>query len=314
MQNSTIHVTGANEAYFPMICMLLESHAEFSNGHKLWVCDFGLSNEQQLFLKKEDVLLARPPTLAAGLHPFYYKASLSEYLQDVDFETLLWLDADCLIVGPLDDLLQELPENCHNSEFVAVCRDSCGNIENFLCGCADNGRNARPFEDIMRNNSLPITVPYLNSGIFLARSNKLLVDWFTATFRIEFHVLFEQNMFNYVAYRNQIPVFLLSEERINVHGNGLNRLGVSGAKHDGTKDVFLDNHRVLIVHATSANGTASLRCSLDINVGKLETKGTVNLIHNDCIRMLQMEYMSRYMRRKRDLLIECGVARRQRLG
>ena len=75
-----ILITGATNRYFLMVCILIRSLRKWvSVQDRTYILDFGLSEPQRLYLKKRGLLLDRPPYLAGGAHPYFYKASMAEF-------------------------------------------------------------------------------------------------------------------------------------------------------------------------------------------------------------------------------------------
>ena len=44
------------------------------------ICDFGLTDRQAGILREAGILLSRPARLAPGIHPFFCKAALVDYV------------------------------------------------------------------------------------------------------------------------------------------------------------------------------------------------------------------------------------------
>jgi hypothetical protein len=81
-----LFVTGCNSPFFNSLLVGLQSFAERLPGHRLLVCDFGLTSAQANFLRGLDLWLAQPPNLGrSGV--FDCKAALISYLRKGDLWT-----------------------------------------------------------------------------------------------------------------------------------------------------------------------------------------------------------------------------------
>lgn len=307
MAVKTVYITGANCSYFPVICSFLQSFGEWCNDERLYVCDFGLSAEQQDFFSRKGILLPRPSGLAAGLHPFYYKASLLLYLEPLQFDIVVWVDCDCLVVGPVGVRVDRWAAQFGKDEtFLGVCPDCSDSVKDFIERVKTRRVDASPFRQLMVDAGLALDGLYLNSAFFILRCRDFLSEWFALSFEIDCHVLFEQNVFNYLAYKGLTGVYMLNRDTWNVHDLSLNRLAV--VEDNNRRDrVYLDGKRVLIVHATSLDGRASFGQGMTMEVGGVRMQGVFRLVRHPEIQRLQIGSFGKYVQTNRDLLLECGA-------
>ena len=75
-------VTGANDKYFFMCGMLLESLQSCFPGIACHVMDFGLSEPRRRFFAEKELLLDIPAGLSRTDHPYKLKSSMASFLND----------------------------------------------------------------------------------------------------------------------------------------------------------------------------------------------------------------------------------------
>ncbi len=300
--NSVIYVTGANAAYFPSLCILLRSFEKTCPREALYVCDFGLSSFQKSFLKGRGCLLERPHQIPEGIHPFYYKACLSRYVKELNPDTIVWIDSDCLVVGPLSVRVEELIQS-HTSgtDFLAVSPDGTQSIQYFIKKFKTASPNADGLLRLMKQYSLSLDKPYLNSGVFILRCRSFLEKWTDLVFQEDRQILFEQNIFNFLAYQQPLELDLLDNRIWNVHGFDLNLLRIHGNDHSD-KSVTLNGNPVLIVHATSENRDEAFAEKVTVDQDGLKIEGVLKFIKNEDILGLQVQLLSEFLKNNMDLL------------
>ncbi|MBF0449033.1 MAG: hypothetical protein HQL67_12620 [Magnetococcales bacterium] len=251
-----LYVTGANAAFFPMLCQLLASFERFAPGVKLWVCDFGLTEGQSRFLVAKGQLLSRPERFAAGWHPYLYKGGLYYYVESLPFDVLTWIDSDCVLTGLFVDAVEQLlAQQPDDGPFLAVTQDLDNNtLDSFI---KKNPETTRPFDRLLTRFQLSRHQPYLNCGLFTLRCRETLREWAELTLALPAHFLFEQNTFNSVIYKNIHRIVLWDWATYNVCGAELNRLRIlGGGRYPGS--VRLDEKRILVVHVAATNQQAAL--------------------------------------------------------
>lgn len=308
MTHNPVYVTGCNAPYFPILLPFLDSFSGFCNGEKLYVCDFGLSLPQQNFLSEMGLILHRPPDLAQGLHSYYYKASIGRYLEKVDFDTVIWIDCDCLILDQLRSHVSGIMELLEgDGEYVAVCPDYSGSVEDFIQRHQNDNAGTLPFRHLMSDAGLTTELQYLNSAVFILRCGKFLSEWSDLAFSVDYHVLFEQNVFNYLAYKGPQHLHLLDTDIWNVHDLSLNRLTLSNGRNDSENGVYINGKRAFIAHATSfaQRAIAVKNVSFDNDGRKLQ--GLFKFILNPGIQKLQVEHLMNFIKNHKGLLLSTGV-------
>lgn len=303
MKDKVIYLTGANSFYFLNVCALLGSFEESCKDEKIYVCDFGFTEEQRRFFMRKEVLLPRPSGLAKNLHPFCYKGSIYKYSEHLDFNIVVWIDSDSIVVRPLGVFVNQIiAEPGELGEFAAVCPGSLDTIADFI-----KKFDAKPFKRLMQGSGLSTNEPYLNTGVFILRSKQILLEWARMVFEIEHHVLFEQNLFNYLVYRNLASISLLDRDIWNVHDLSLNELKIRLDPINRKELVYLGGKEVLIIHATSYMGRATEPKLLDLKLGEKLLSGAFRSTKNREIHKLHFGKLVRFLLRNQGLLDECRL-------
>lgn len=306
MTGKTVYITGATASYFMMTLPLLESFARFAPCHeRIYVCDFGLTDGQRRFLEGEGQLLSRPGSLAPRLHPYVYKASMGKFAEPLGFDNLVWIDCDCLVVGPLTQAVDRICQEEHGDgeDFMAICQDLGGTIAQMLVSLP-----LQPFQEWLDGSDISRDNPYLNCAVFVLRSKYILGEWTRRVLDIPVHPLFEQNVLNYLAYKHFGQIHLLDREIWNVHDLDLHRLRVDQPTYGGDFSVKLAEKAVWVVHATSFMGRAVdiKRLSFPL-AGGHSIEGFFRMVHNTEVKELFLQMLSWYLVRKKALLIETGA-------
>ncbi|MBF0107685.1 MAG: hypothetical protein HQL76_00725 [Magnetococcales bacterium] len=301
-----VYLTGATASYFLLTLPLLESFARHAGPEdNLYVCDFGLSEAQKIFLRHKGQLLERPDTLAEGLHPYRYKASMSLFAHELDYDALVWIDSDCLVVGALVQAVHKTmafwPEG---KEYLAICQDLGGTIADMV-----QSLPLAPFERLLEKTGISRENPYLNCAVFILKSHATLKAWRERVVDLEEHPLFEQNLLNILAYGELKNIELLDREVWNVHDLDLDRLEVREERRERRSVVVLDGKKVLVVHATSYGGrTVSFRpVRFPVGDGYV-IDGLFRLVKNIPVRDLFLTSLSWFLVNNKQGLIDSGVA------
>lgn len=248
----TLYVTGANAAYFPMLCVLLASFDRFAPGTPLHVCDFGLTVGQAAFLEAKGQLLTRPDNLNEGLHPYLYKGCVVDYVKPLEYTVLTWIDCDCVLTGRLVEAVDRLiAQHPKDQPFLCATTDVMYNhtLASFV---ASNPQNTAPFAQALAEHDTPQDNPYLSCGIYVIRCPSALQEWATLTRVVPSHFLFEQNIFNIVAYKHIPNITCLDAITFNVFGSYLNQLTVvAGGLYPGS--IKLGEKEILVVHVSASD-------------------------------------------------------------
>jgi hypothetical protein len=289
--------TGADQGYFLMSCLLMRALKDRAQRLSFGVLDFGLTDRQRRFLSRHTTLLDRPPQMAAGLDPWFYKAAIGRYLAPLEWSAAVWLDGDMIPVGPLDAGIDRLLANMRNSRHgIAACRDAVGSAES-LAKTLDVG----PFVDRLRADGVPLDAPYFNSGVFVCTSPEFLRQWDAVVQTMPVHPVFEQNGFNIVLHRSREPMELPGEVW-NLHGPNLAEAAVSSGG-----EVRLAGHDpALVVHLTSHRPQDVLTRS-EIKIGRQRIGTYVRWFGNPALRGLQLSTLGQFLLESWDELQQFGL-------
>jgi hypothetical protein len=279
-------VTGADAKYLLMAGALWRSLSDAGWTGGFHICDFGLTDHQAAALREAGVLLPRPPSLGTDLHPFFHKASLIDYVADLDFDLLVWIDCDMIVVDDPTTALNGLAETLTRRGLTAaVCVDA--GVASVAEACARLAM--RPFQDALARSGLDENRPYLNTGFVAVNRRETLTAWRDLAFSVPVHALFEQNAFNLLVHTGRCPTLSLPTARWNVHGP---LLGAARATTDGV--VHVGDERAFLLHATSAEtahheifeGAATLAGGV--------FHGQLKLFRNPGLRALQIAALNRW--------------------
>ncbi len=109
-------VTAADAGFFRDLQFLVRSLATVSD-YPLCVIDLGLTDDQRSWcMQRKGVILWSAPQLYEPMRriygQFWWQAWIKPfYLLHAPFDRMLWIDADCVVLKPLDDLFAEVREH-----------------------------------------------------------------------------------------------------------------------------------------------------------------------------------------------------------
>ena len=202
-----IFVTGCDAAFFNTLLITLQSFAEKIPDQKLLVCDYGLHPAQAQYLRARGQLLERPADLKQGTHVMGCKAALVRYLNNCKVyqskaDMVIWIDADLTLIDiGIEDFQKVVQAMDERQCDVAAC--STGPSIEEMSNIFVDPLVLAEFKAIIKERAINPTAPYFSTGLFFCRSEKLLKDWDERTSKLEFHPLYEQNMFNIVLQVNR---------------------------------------------------------------------------------------------------------------
>ncbi len=268
-----VYVTGCDSKYFLMTGILLEAFKINCPSEKLWVCDFGLTQNQQKLLSKSGVLLKKPAFLSDNQHPWVYKSSLYQYINHLSADIVVWMDSDCFPVGPFAQEVENIVSRWErDEERVALCQGKVGKI----------WKLASPNGNILHFKMQP-DYPYYNSGVWILRSDRVLKEWASEINNTPKNGMFEQDAFNYLLFKNSISINTLNNEIWNVTHDSLNLLEINYS--NGT--VLLNRQNILIIHITGEFKT------VNVSVGPL--KGIIRTLNNAQFRDMQVQLLKKWV-------------------
>jgi hypothetical protein len=288
----TILVTGGDEKYFFMGCMLVHSLRKFSSGLPVYFLDFGLNRMQRAFLGNTCMLVDRPPGLGRALHQFALKAAMGKFMDSVPWTNFIWIDSDTIVVRPFQERLAAvLRQMIQNKIDVAACVDSSSTLENFVAKAVARRQHILPFINALQAAGISPKEPYLNSGFVICRSRDLFEEWDRITERLTPHLLFEQNAFN-IAVRKHGRFTILSAAEWNLHGHEL--LGK------------LASVSSMILHPTSDNPNDLLTPGW-VEFGERRIYGQIKLFRNPELRVAQESVILDFLKASHVELERLGI-------
>jgi hypothetical protein len=297
-----ILVTGATKSYFLMACILIRSLRKWVSEHnRAYILDYGLSEPQRQYLKKRRLLVERPPQLAGGAHPYFYKASMVEFVGG-DWEALVWLDSDMIAVGPVGQSIDALVKDMNaGGQKVAACQDTIGTIEIFIRTAIDRKWNITPFLQELQSNGIDRSARYYNAGFMVITSLDFVMEWRSLVASIPRHVVFDQNAFNLLVYKNRNLREL--DPSWNLHGTALFKATVTPDDTVTTPD----GTPALLIHATSPiQGELSLIDTVELGSGR-RISGKMRMSRNPTVRALQLKHLQQFLREEWDDLNFYGI-------
>lgn len=292
-------ITGSDSNLFPSILMLINSMAQHMPKAILKICDYGFTPEQADFLSRLDLLLETPPHLKNSPHPWYNKAAMVDYLDDVEDECFIWLDADMVILRPFEEDINAIIEGMHDAgKSIAVCPDSFkAPIDGFIADWKTRNNTLDTFERQLADYNVSGDHIYLNSGFIICTDFEFARSWRDLVAKQDIWLLFEQNSFNTLAYHHQDKLQILETAVWNCHGKLL-------------EDVLTPQgeENPVIIHVTS---DGSQHFSGDVTMGLRGKNMSMKLkaFIRDDLRNIQMKHFEGTLTKHFDLLCETGVLR-----
>ena len=279
-------VTGADAKFLPMAGALRQSLGDAGWRGDVRICDFGLTDRQAGILREAGILLSRPARLAPGIHPFFCKAALVDYVAALDFDVLVWIDSDMIALDDVAPALGDLAAQLAAQGRKAALSADAG-VASIAEACAR--LDMRPFQDALARAGIGADRPYLNTGLVAIADRGVLAAWRDLAFSIPAHALFEQNAFNLLVHDGRCPAMLVPAARWNVHGPLL-----AAATHGAEGGVVVGDQRAVLVHATSAQASQH-----EIHDGAVRLTGGVfdaqlKLFRNPVLRIRQVAALNRW--------------------
>jgi len=241
---SVSFVTGADHRVFDQLFLLMGSISRYCPGTRLLVCDFGLTQQQQDLLRRKSILLERPADLPGYPHAWYYKAALGRYVSGLNTRSILWIDADMMILSDIRPLIDNLDAGmAATGAYLAAAGNETIGEQNAIDPAPRFASLAAAFHPNAR---------YLNSGFFLCRSATFLEDWYQLCRTMPIEKLFEQNSFNLIAHAAPDNVRIIDMLTWNMCGPQIRDAAVLASGRD---IVITGPHgRTHVLHATSNAG------------------------------------------------------------
>lgn len=310
---SPLFVTGSDGAFFNSLLACLQSFAERMPGHRLLVCDFGLTGPQADFLRGLDLLLPRPLDLA-GAGVFHAKTRLARYLEHSgrgNDDALVWLDADLTLmkVG-IGDFQAAIERMKGAGAQIAACAEPSGrNLGQMIALFAEPAKMA-PFRQLAADADLGPDLPYFSTGLFFCRSAAFLQRWAEAARDVADHPLFDQNVFNVVLHREAIPFLILDCDEWQAQGRSLDALSLAVPPEGGRPVARIGERNIKTLHTTSSAPGHLLIANCRLTVRNIELTGPFKLFLAEPLRLHQLQLLASFVAIHADALARLGLCTR----
>jgi hypothetical protein len=298
-EGSLRFVTGANDKYFFMCGMLLESLQSCFPGVPCHVMDFGLSDAQRKYFEEDKLLLNIPAGLSKTDHPYKLKSSMVAFLNDAPASIPVWIDCDIIAIRngskELFDLAGELV--AQNKDFAISTDEGPNNTLEDVC----NSFGEANLRSAIAGNPSFKERRCLNAGLVLFSNPAALGDWQSVAAAQDGDKFPDQNALNIMAYRDIDRVSVLDARVWNVHARLLKSVKVAG------NEVDCEGEKPIFVHATSAFQGDLMGGAMPISAKDCGCEAFLRLFVNDQLRSLQENYLSAFLRTNFETLRDLGI-------
>jgi len=264
----------------------------------LYVCDFGMSASEREFWQAAGHYLAPPEHVPPGLHPWRYKACISQFIDANAYDAIVWIDADMVLLVPVHEQIEALVSDMiRGGASAAATPDASGlSLRRAISAFTATGNNLNPLEDLINRYNKKDADAYLNTG-FLVITNFEFGDlWARETLAQDDWLLFEQNTFNALVGPSRHAVHELETAIWNVHGDLL-------AEVD-----FMDvGRQAYFLHTTSPEQRHHIENEIEYPIGKLVLPGWFKLFVRDDLRQLQQKHLLEFLKKHLELLRRCEL-------
>ena len=302
-----IFVTGCNAGFFNTLLITLQSFAEAIPDHPLLVCDFGLHPQQAQYLRAKGQLLERPADLPMETHVL---GALLRYLQNSNHyqsknEMVIWVDADLTLIDvSIDDFKQVLQKMDQHQYDVAAC--STGSTIEEMSNIFVDPSVLSQFKGMIQSSHIDAKQPYFSVGIFFCRSEQFLRDWDERSSRLEFHPLYEQNVFNIVLQEHKTPYLDLDIDEWQVQGSALDQVLLQ-PKSNGRAAGKMGDKSIKILHTTSPLPNHLWVGRAKLQVQDVQIVGILKLIAARPVTELQLNLLASYIATHKQALFNAGL-------
>jgi hypothetical protein len=298
-ESSLTFVTGANDKYFFMCGMLLESLQSCFPGVPCLVMDLGLSEARRKYFEEKKLLLKLPAGLNKADHPYRLKSSMASFLGDAQLSIPIWIDCDIIAIRAasreLSDLARELVS--HNKD-MAIATDEGPNQT--LGAIGSSFGEIKLLAAIADDPSLKER-RCLNAGLVVFSYPGAARGWQTVAAAQDGDKFPDQNALNLMAYRDPDRVTVLDSRIWNVHARLLKAVKATG------NEVTCDGQKPIFVHATSAYEGDLLGGEMPISAKDCGCEAYLRFFANEHLRKLQEDYLSGFLRSNFEALRNLGV-------
>jgi hypothetical protein len=292
-------VTGANDKYFFMCGMLLESLQSSFPGIPCRVMDFGLSEPRRRFFAEKKLLLDLPAGLSKTDHPYKLKSSMASFLPDEPASLPIWIDCDIVAVRTASNELLDLAgELTSQNKVMAISTDE-GPNKTLESVCNSYGE-AKLRSAIAADPSLK-EPRCLNAGVVIFSNRETLENWQVVAAAQDGDMFPDQNALNLMCYRDPARVMVLDAHVWNVHAGLLKAVKAAG------NDIDCDGEKPIFAHATSAFPGDIMGGAMPISAKDLGCEAFLRFFTNDRLRSLQENYLTAFLRTNFEALRDLGI-------
>ncbi|HEX5210455.1 MAG TPA: SEC-C metal-binding domain-containing protein [Pseudolabrys sp.] len=292
-------VTGANDKYFFMCGMLLESLHSCFPGIPCRVMDFGLSEPRRKFFIEKKLLLDIPAGLNKTDHPYKLKSGMASFLADEPASLPVWIDCDIVAVRPAgNELLDLAGELVAQNKIMAMSTDEGPNKT--LASVCNSYNEAKLRAALAADPSLG-GQRCLNAGVVVFANRGALENWQAVAAAQDGDMFPDQNALNIMCYRNPDRVTVLDARIWNVHAGLLKSVNTSGS------DIGCDDVKPIFAHATSAFPGDIMGGVMPISAKDLGCEAFLRFFTNGRLRSLQENYLTAFLRTNFELLRDLGI-------
>jgi len=292
------YVTGTDAQRMLNTGILRESFNHHMPDQTLQICDFGMVLKERRFWQAVGGYLPPPQQLPGNLHPWYYKASLCQFLDTSSYDAIVWLDADMLVMAPIHDEIEDLvgKMKSENLSVGAALDASQLNVGDALSAFARSGSDLAPFEALLDRFNKNRLDGYLNTGFLVITDFGFCKRWQRETLDQDEWLLFEQNTFNALTGANGSRVLEMAAAVWNVHGDLL-----------ADVDITNPDSPLRILHTTSAEQRHHIENQIQYPIGNQVLSGWFKLFVRSDLRDLQQQYLLAFLQNNLAHLTRCQL-------
>ncbi|HEY1473559.1 MAG TPA: SEC-C metal-binding domain-containing protein [Pseudolabrys sp.] len=292
-------ITGANDKYFFMCGMLLESLQRCFPDVPCHVMDFGLSDARRKYFEEKQLLLHIPAGLSKTDHPYKLKSSMASFLNDAQLQNSIWIDCDIIAIRPASKELFDLANvlASQNKDFAIATDEGPNKTLEAIC----NSFGETKLRSAIAENSSLKDRRCLNAGVVLFSNPAALKNWQAVSAAQQGDMFPDQNSLNIMCYRDADRVSILDSRLWNVHAGLLKSVKASD------NDVDCDGQKPIFVHATSAYPGDLMGGEMPISAKDCGCEAFLRFFANDGLRTLQENYLSGFLRTNFETLRGLGI-------
>lgn len=298
-------VTGADDKYFFICNILLQSLEQFFPEIPCFVLDFGLTDTQTRFFESKKRLLKLPPHLKKTDHAYKLKSSLRSFLRDQPSIMPIWINSDIIAVAAESQQLIEIAHRLIDQrKMIAIAPDHGGGPEPVTIRQLYKSEERIPrFKSTVAHSPEILDQMYFNSGLVFFPDVKVLDNWEVVANSLEGDWLWEQNALNLICSRNPNEVMRLDPRVWNVHGSLLRKISVCD---DG---VYCDEKKSIFAHATAFHEPGRDIATVNLSVSKngYGCNTYMRVFQNSFLRMAQDRHLSNFLSENFSLLKELNI-------